>query len=522
MSARETDPYLARSRVWLPTAEEMARLDREAVSSGATTERALIEAAGREIARQVALRFPEGRVAALVGSGHNGADALVALRTLAAWGRDVVAIRGGSSEPEPEVRAGWEIPILEPGELEDAVLRSSVVLDGLLGTGVTGPAREPQASYIDRLNVLPVPVVAVDGPSGADFGTGGVPGACVRARLTVTLGWPKLGLLFHPARGRCGEIVCVEIGFPPPWEGAVGARAITARWAAGLLRPRGPEAHKGQAGYLALVAGQEGMAGASVLAARAAVRAGAGIVRVVGDPANRTIVQAAVPEALFVSWTDDAAVADAVEWADAVAIGPGMGRGGARRALVERVLGLRGERPAVVDADGLNAWAGEEGALADALAGSGVVTPHPGELARLRGLELGDVLADRPAAAREAVEALGVPMLLKGLPALVALPDGSLRVATAGGPATASGGSGDVLTGMVGAYLAAGLAPADAATAALAVGGIAADRSPAPEGHLPSDVPPRLPGIRAELEALSPPPPGPVLLDLPASRTAAS
>jgi NAD(P)H-hydrate epimerase len=498
----------------------MAALDRDAISSGHSSERALIEAAGREVARQVAQRFPEGRVAALLGSGHNGADALVALRTLRAWGRDVAAVRCGSAPPEPEVRAGWEVELREPSSLETTCRSAAVVLDGLLGTGVSGAPREPVAGYIERLNEMAVRVVAVDGPSGADFTRGRTPGACVRADVTVCLGWPKLGLLFHPARERCGELVCVEIGFPPPGDARFGARAITARWAAELLVPRGPEAHKGQAGYLALVAGQAGMAGASVLAARSAARAGAGIVRVVGDPSNRVVVQGAVPEALFVGWDDERSVLESLAWADAVAVGPGLGGGAVRRTLVERVLGAREGRPAVVDADGLNAFAGEPEALAGLLGSAAVITPHPGELARLRGTGLEEVLEDRPAAARAAARELGVPVLLKGIPAVVALPDGSLRVATAGGPAVASGGSGDVLTGIVGAYLAAGLEPQDAATAALMIGGLAADRSPCPEGHLPTDVPDRLPAVRAEVVAAPPPLPGPVLFTIPASRTA--
>lgn len=512
-------PGIGQALVWLPTAEEMAGLDRDATGSAHTTERTLIEVAGREVGRQVALRFPEGGVAALLGSGHNGADALVALRTLRAWGRDVVAVRCGSALPEPEVRAGWEVEVREPDALDVTCRSSAVVLDGILGTGVTGAPREPLAGYIERLNALPVPVVAVDGPSGADFTTGRTPGACVNARLTVCLGWPKLGLLFHPARARCGELVCVEIGFPPPGDDRFSARAITARWATELLVARGPEAHKGQAGYLAIVAGQAGMAGASVLAARAAVRAGAGIVRVVGDPANRTIVQSSVPESLFVGWDDESGMEESLEWSDAVAIGPGLGRGADRRRLVERVLVDRGARPAVVDADGLNAFAGDSESLAELLDGNGVVTPHPGELARLRGADLGEVLADRPSAARSASSELGVPVLLKGIPAVVALPSGRLRVATAGGPAVASGGSGDVLTGMVGAYLAAGLEPEDAATVALMLGGLAADRSPCPEGHLPTDVPDRLPAVRAELAAARTVS-GPAFFALPATRSA--
>jgi hydroxyethylthiazole kinase-like uncharacterized protein yjeF len=510
-------PGTSRVTVWLPTAEEMAGLDRDATASGATTERTLIEVAGREVARQVAIRFPEGLIVGLVGSGHNGADALVALRTLRAWGRDVVALRCGSRWPEPEVRAGWDVEAREPPELAAVCAGAAVVLDGLLGTGASGAPREPISSWIAHLNDLPVPVVSVDGPSGADFTTGRTPGVCVRARLTVCLGWPKLGLLFHPARERCGELVCVEIGFPPPGEARFGARAITAPWAAAMLRDRGPEAHKGEAGYLTLVAGRAGMAGASVLAARAAVRAGAGIVRVIGDPANRIVVQTAVPEALFVSWDDAAAVEESIEWAAALAVGPGLGRGPERRELVEGVLEKRGARPAVVDADGLNAFAGDEGTLARLMRGCGLLTPHPGELARLRGSSVDAITSDRAGAARSAARDLGLPVLLKGIPALVALPDGALRVGTAGGPAVASGGSGDVLTGMVGAYLAAGLAAEDAATAALMLGGIAADLSPSPEGHLPTDVPDQLPAVRAELRAEGLPA-GPVVFTLPASR----
>ncbi len=511
---------LDRRVVWLPTAEEMAALDRDATASGATTERTLIEVAGREVARQVASRFPDGPVAALVGSGHNGADALVALRTLQAWGRRVAALRCGSALPEPDVSAGWNLEVRDPSELEATCCAASVVLDGLLGTGVTGAPRQPAASFIERLNALQVPVVAVDGPSGVDFTTGATAGACVRAGLTVCLGWPKLGLLFHPARERCGHLVCVEIGFPPAAEGRFGARAITARWVRETLIRRGPEAHKGEAGYVALVAGQAGMAGASVLAARAASRAGAGIVRVVGDPANRVVVQSAVPEALFVPWDDAEAVDGALEWAHALAVGPGLGRGRERRRLLEHVLEVRGERPVVVDADGLNAFAGEEEALARLVEGNGVLTPHPGELARLRGIELDDVLRDRPRAARAAARDLGLPVLLKGLPSIVALPDGSIRVSTAGGPAVATGGSGDVLTGMVGAYLAAGMAPENAAAAALHLGGMAADRSVSAEGHLPTDIPARLPAVRAEVEALPSRGRGPILFSLPASRSA--
>lgn len=500
--------------VRLPTAGEMADLDRRATASGATTERTLIEAAGREVARQVRERWPEGPVVGLLGSGHNGADALVALRTLGAWGREVRAVLCGSGPPRPEVAAGWDVPTVPADGLEGALRGAAVALDGILGTGVTGAPREPQAEIIRRLNGWPVPVAAVDGPSGIDFTTGEVPGDVVRARLTVALGWPKLGMLFPPARAACGEIVAVEIGFPPPRDDT--ARAVTGRWVRRLLPSRAPDAHKGDAGYLALVAGQEGMAGASVLAARAAGRGGAGIVRVVGAPGNRVVVQGAAPDALFTPWDDRGAVEEAVTWAHALAVGPGLGRGDPRRSLVEAVLEARGDRPTVLDADGLNVWAGDVGGLAERVDEGDLLTPHPGELGRILDLSVPEVLEDPPGRAREAAARLGAVVLLKGSPSLVATPAGGLRVAATAGPEVASGGSGDVLTGLAGAYLAAGLAPADAASAALLLSGVAAaGRGPA-EGHLASDVPDRLPAARARVEGLSAAVPGPVVFAAPA------
>ena len=243
--------------IWLPTAAEMAELDRRATESGAIPERALIESAGREIAHAVQRRFPTGRVLVLAGSGHNGADALVAARTLIAWGRDVGAVRCGSSPPEPEVLGGWGLQLQEADLLEARLAEAGVVLDGVLGTGVRGAVREPAAAIIRAANAAGRPIVAVDGPSGADFTTGAVEGEGIRAELTVSLGWPKLGLLRFPARAYCGELVAVEIGFPPP-ESPLGARAITDGWVAKMLVPRPADAHKGRAGYLAIVAGQEG------------------------------------------------------------------------------------------------------------------------------------------------------------------------------------------------------------------------------------------------------------------------
>lgn len=496
-------------QVWVPTAAEMAAFDRRTVERGVTTERALIESAGRELAHRVRAHWPEGTVSAVVGSGHNGADALVALRTLKAWGRPVRAFQAANGSPEPDVIKGWDIP-LEPGDrLFDSPPASGVLLDGILGTGLKGPPREPAARFIRRLNELALPVVAVDGPSGANLDTGLVPGVCVEADLTVTFGWPKLGLLSFPARNHAGVIEAVEIGFPPP-ETGFGARAITGRWVRDVLPRRAANAHKGNAGYVAIVAGQEGMAGAATLAVRAAMRGGAGIVRSLSDPANRAILQSTVPGAVFSSWDDPIAVLEAIEWSHALALGPGLGRDMGRRDLVSRVLEGRGERPVVLDADGLSVWEGAIEALIEKLRRVDVMTPHPGELSRLLGADPLKLVADAPQYAREASELFGCTVVLKGAPTMVAAADAPLRVATVGGAALAAGGTGDVLSGLIAALLAAGASGLDSAMSALFMSGLATEVGD-PAGHAASDIPERIPAIRGAIETLSESVEGPVI-----------
>lgn len=494
---------MSRGRQLAPTAAQAAGFDRFAIRERAVPEPALMENAGRQAALLVHHLFPRGPVVALVGSGNNGGDALVSLRALAAWGRSVTAvIVGRRPEPDP-VLHGWELPTVafsragEPGRagcdadaLEHLLDDAGVVVDGLLGTGIQGAPRDGYAAAIEAANRAGGPLVALDAPSGVDGTTGEIPGASVRASLTVAFGWPKLGTLLYPGRGRCGRIVAVEIGFPPGAapDGEEWAELATSDWAAQRMPRRPPVTHKHAVGSLAVVAGSA-MPGAAVLAARAAFRAGAGLVRVCSSGLAGDAV-GDVPEAVFVDAADPEALHEAVRASDAVAIGPGLGAGDEAARQLGVVLAARNGRPMVVDADALTLLArGVHGGMAALDRPHTAGTPHPGEMSRLTGRSVAEVQARRVGAARRFAAAHGVVTLLKGAPSLVADPAGRLLVSTTGHTsALAVAGMGDVLTGAAGAFLAQGVSPFAACGLALHVTGRAVARSGLGASLTPSDV----------------------------------
>ena len=478
------------SGVRAPTAVQASGFDRWAIDRLGVPEPALMENAGRQAALLLNHLHPGGPVTALVGSGNNGGDALVCLRALAAWGRKVTAIRVGAPRAGDPLLHGWDVPAATLDEAAGALAESAVIVDGMLGTGIRGAPRPAYAAAIRAANAAGRPVVALDAPSGVDGTTGAVPGEAIRAEMTVAFGWPKLGALLHPGRALCGRIVAVEIGFPPElpddW-----ARIATPEWAAARLPRRAPDAHKNRVGALTVVAGSA-MAGAAILAARAAFRCGVGLLRVCGAD-----VVGGVPEAIVVDAADQEAVRAAVEASDAVAVGPGLGTGAEAARLLRLVLDARGARPTVVDADALTLLA--SGAAGELPSGSGVAfTPHPGEMARLTGQTVRAVQADRIGAATAFARTHGVVTVLKGAPTLVAGPRGRLVVSATDRPsALAVAGMGDVLTGAVGAFLAQGVEARTACALALSVTGRAASASGLGASLTPSDVVAGLPEVLA-------------------------
>ncbi len=506
MSSTPLRPF-ARSRVWAPTAKEAAAFDRDAIERQGVPQAALMECAGRSAAEILDRLFPRGEVLALIGAGNNGGDGLVMLRTLHAWGRPVRAVLVADRDPRADLLHGWQIPFEaddglghDLGPLDTALRAASVIVDGVLGTGLSGPPRDRQAQAIRAINRSERPVLALDTPSGVNGDTGQIDGEAVDAEVTVALGWPKLGTLLQPGRSKVGRLIAVEIGFPPVPDQVFAAAATTPAWAADNWPRREPDAHKNSVGTLLLVGGCPGMAGAVVMAARAALRAGVGLLRVVSSSENRSIIQESVPEAIFVPSEDVDAVRDAAAASQAVGAGPGLGDGADAGALLAAVLEASEGLPTVLDADALN--------LASSGAGPGVgkwaanrpvlVTPHLGEMVRLAEVTREEIEEDRIGAARDLAKTTGAVVLLKGLPSIVVPPEGTCLVDTMASSDLASGGMGDVLAGVAASLLAQGVGPDQAGALALYGTGRAASRAALGPSLTPSDVIEQLPVVWTE------------------------
>jgi hydroxyethylthiazole kinase-like uncharacterized protein yjeF len=443
----------------------------------------LMERAGRATADTALRRYPDARrFAVWCGTGSNGGDGLVVARRLHEEGREVEAVLVG---PEEKVRgdalenlrrareAGVPFPEV-PGAADVAV-------DALFGTGFTGRPRREAAARIEELNGLDVPVVAVDVPSGVDASTGKAAGPAVQAELTVTFHGRKVGLAVGPGRFLAGDVDVADIGLAP----AETRHRYVTREIVRLIPRRGPRDNKYSAGYVVVVGGSTGLTGAPVLAAEAAMRAGAGYVRAVVPEslavafAQRFVEVTTTPAPCDAAGRLVAAAADVVlevaERADAVAVGPGLGRADETRELVRALL-ERLELPVVLDGDGLWALAGSPQWVFSRDA-STVLTPHAGELARLIKRKSAWVDANRLDAVQEASDDVGAVVLLKGADTLVAAPARGILVCDLGNPGLASAGTGDVLTGVVASFLAKGMDAQRAAAAGAAAGGMAAEEA---------------------------------------------
>ena len=478
----------------LVTAAQMQEIDRRTIEERGIPGSLLMERAGLAVAADICAHFESCDVLVLCGKGNNAGDGFVVARALAERGWQVALLlaggppsgKGDAAEaygrvPPAVRRISWEDVQSSPGEF---LAQFDLLVDALLGTGAKGKPRPPFDAIIEAVNASARPVVSIDIPSALDPDTGEGPHA-VRAARTVPMGLPKLGMVSRDGPERCGSVRVEPLEFPPDLLAAPDSsrETMTRREAAALLPPRPVMGHKGTFGLLTIAAGSEFMPGAAVLCAIGAMRGGCGLVRLHVPPVIRSVVAGQVPEAIFSSARSTAdgqfgpigelAWHLVLERATAMALGPGMGTTESAREFLGEFFEFC-KLPTVLDADALNMLAEDE-VLRAKLTDRHVLTPHPGELARLLACPLAEVQEDRWGSAERAARKFGCTVVLKGAGTLVARPDGMVTHCGTGNTALARGGAGDVLTGLIGSLLAQGLEPEQAACLGVYTHGMASD-----------------------------------------------
>jgi hydroxyethylthiazole kinase-like uncharacterized protein yjeF len=483
------------------TAEAMREVDRAAIEELGIPSMVLMENAAIGVVEAIAEAYEDAESAAIFcGPGNNGGDGLAVARHLSVRGWEVrIFLVTNSHELSTDAAAQLEIcrkielPILQiAAEKElrvalEAAADCDVVVDALFGTGLARPLEGLFARVVEAINGLPVPCVAVDLPSGLAGSEPRPIGLHVKADLTVTFAAPKVAHVFPPSADAVGEMVVTDLGIPARLvddveEEAGDLHLLMGEELADLLPARDAGAHKGDFGHALIVAGSPGKAGACILAVRAAVRAGAGLVTAaVPEPILQTVELGSIesmtlplPAGVSGHLGERAAdvVLEAAEGKAVLALGPGLGTEPFTVAAIRRVA-LECPLPLVLDADGLNAFEGKAGDLAARRAET-ILTPHPGELGRLLGISTAQIQEDRIAAARGAAEETGAIVVLKGHMTLIASGT-AVFVNPTGNPGMATGGTGDVLTGLIAGFLAQGLDALDAAVLAVYLHGLAGD-----------------------------------------------
>jgi ADP-dependent NAD(P)H-hydrate dehydratase / NAD(P)H-hydrate epimerase len=529
-------PLGERGRLFLVTSDEMRRLDADTIARGTPGE-TLMERAGTlaaDVVRQRFRRELRRGVLVVAGKGNNGGDAFVMARHLRRRRvRVEVALAARESDVAGDARKnllrwkrlGGGIREIARGgltTLAEAASRAGVIVDGLFGTGLRGTLDESSQAIVETLNSAPAPILAVDVPSGLDADRGLPLGAAVQATITVTFAYPKVGLVVHPGAELAGEVVVADIGISREALRTVAPRQrlLTPTAVGSALPRRAPDTHKGSYGHVLVLAGSLGKSGAAMLCGRAALRAGAGLTTVASPSPALGRVLAETPELMTEplpdhdgGWrfanNDAQRLLHLFDGKDSLVFGPGIGVTPATRALCEWLI-ASSTLPLVVDADGLNCLAGHIGWLKKRRSPL-VLTPHPGEMARLLSCSTGHVQENRVDVARRLAADYGITVVLKGARTVVADPGGVVAVNPTGNPGMASGGMGDALAGMIGSLFAQGIQATEAAEVAVFWHGAAADRVASRRGEaglLASDViealPPTLRGIQDDLFADAP------------------
>lgn len=490
----------------------MRLMDKTAIEEYKIPGVVLMENAGTKLAQAVQnmWNFRESKVsrkiAVFCGKGNNGGDGFVAARHLVNSGFETMVFIiadpdsiTGDAAINLEIIKNMDVPIkiIQDASHLDEVMpllkESSLVVDAIFGTGLKGDVRGIAREVIQIINGLDVPVVSADIPSGICGSTGKVLGVAVKATKTVTFALPKIGLLLYPGAEYAGELITADIGMPTKLIESVDAEAelLDASVVNRNFKPFPPDAHKGNFGRVFIIAGSVGMTGAAALSATAAVRSGAGLVTIGIPESLNDILEVKVTEAMTLPLPETpdrsislAALHKALSFArmcDVAVLGPGISTNDETREFVKRFI-ANCTVPLLLDADGLNTIAENPDILKDAKAPI-VITPHPGEMARLLSISVSEVQADRIIAVKTAAEKFACTAVLKGARTLIAGSEGRLMINPTGNAGMATGGSGDVLSGMIGAFLARGMKACEAAAAGVYLHGLAGDLAAMEKGQ---------------------------------------
>ena len=503
--------------MYLVTADEMQRMDRTTIETFGMPGRVLMENAGRGATafflETVHQQHP-GRVGIAAGRGNNGGDGFVMARYLSQKGIPATVFLfaekrrvQGDAAANLKLLEAMDVPVIEMAdqatfEMQKPLMQQQASwIDAILGTGLSSDVHGFFKTVIEFINQLDKPVFAVDIASGLNADTGQVCGVCIQADATATFGFAKVGHLSYPGRALTGSLKIIEIGIPPHVAAEVGCRQhlITPEALQNAIPPRPVTAHKGHTGHVLILAGSPGKTGAAAMAATAAMRTGAGLVTLGIPRSLNPILESMVTEPMTVGLpeTELGALADSaaetvmalIEGKRCLAIGPGIGTAAATGRLLAHLI-EKSPIPMVIDADGLNLIAANPAVLARSRSPI-VLTPHPGEMARLSGRPTDQIQGDRIQHARSFAQRYRVHLVLKGAATVVARPDGAVFLNATGNPGMAAGGMGDVLTGLIAGFIAQGIAVSTAARAAVYLHGSAADglsRTKGTAGYLATEV----------------------------------
>lgn len=507
------------------TASEMREIDRLTIEDYGIPGVVLMERAGLAVASRIRELFSSGKVVAICGGGNNGGDGLVAARHLFNWGFRVKVVITAKKESlssdcasqyEIAKKAGVAVEFRKTLNARD--IHSAIVIDAVFGTGLSRPVEGGIAGMFSLLNGAGVTVISVDVPSGISSDTGEILGSAVKADYTITFGLPKRGHFFYPGAEYAGRLLIEDIGFPGRLLEAdsIKTALVDRAKASGLVPPRERNSFKGDYGHVLIIAGSRGKTGAAHMCARAALRSGSGLVTI-GVPESLVgSFQCRVTEEMVLPLPDDGsgmmslkALDSVLEFAsekiDVIAAGPGIGVSPATRRIVTELV-LRSAVPMVIDADALNSISssaenakGVKDIFQKAKAPI-ILTPHPGEMARL--IHEPKVL-DRAGVSVSFAGDAGVYLVLKGVPTLTTLPEGDIFINTTGNPGMATAGAGDVLTGIIASLLGQGISPADASVLGVFIHGMAGDMAASKYGEyslIASDIIGALPDAFVELQ----------------------